>query len=303
MRVYSASANMADWHILRGTNFVLRLFFQLLKPKYGIGVLTPRDRTLGSDLSGRVEAVGDSVKEFHPGDDVFGFARGSFAEYVSVPESHLALKPRNVTFEEAAAVPLAATTALQYLRDRAHVGPGQKVLINGASGGVGTFAVEIGKLLGAEVTAVCSTRSLDTARSIGADHVIDYSQVDFTRAIQRYDCIVAANGYHSIIGYRRALSPGGVFIQMGASLRAILQVSLLGPLVSRIGNRKILPISVARRNKEDLVRLKELLEEGRLKPVIDRRFALDEVSEAMGYLGEGHAVGKVIIIMGEGGAR
>jgi len=292
VKVHAASVNYADWGLLRGKPFLVRLM--------EFGPLKPKNKILGADLAGRVEAVGRNVKQFQPGDEVFGDISacgfGAFAEYVSVPENALVLKPANISFEEAAAVPLAAVTALQGIRDKGQIQPGQKVLINGASGGVGTFAVQIAKSFGAEVTAVCSTRNLDMARSIGADQVIDYTQEDFTQNGQRYDLIIAANGYHSISDYKRALSPEGIYVCTGGSMAQIFQSMLLGPWMSMIGSKKMGNLA-AKSNKKDLVFMKELLEAGKVVPVIDRRYPLSEVAEALGYFGEGHARGKVIITM------
>jgi NADPH:quinone reductase-like Zn-dependent oxidoreductase len=285
VKVYASSINKADLYLLRHPFFVSLVGGRLLKPKREI---------LGTDIAGRVEAVGRNVKQFKPGDEVFGGAPGGFAEYVCAREDLLVLKPTNVTFEKAAAVPVAAITALQGLR-KGHVQPGQKVLINGASGGVGTFAVQIAKSFGAEVTAVCSTKNLDNARSIGADHVIDYSQEDFTKSRQRYDLIIAANGYHWILGYRRALSPKGICVTTGGFMAQIFQAILLGPLISLIGSKKVGSMGFARLNQKDLVLLKELLETGKLVPVIDRCYPLSEVAEAFRYFEEGHAKGKVVI--------
>src|SRR5512139_1043329 len=235
VKVHAASINASDWHLLTADPFPMRLM--------GVGLFKPKNTILGADIAGCVEAVGRNVKQFRPGDavfgDIFGLGSGSFAEYVSVPESVLALKPSNVSFEEAAAVPVAAVTALQGLRDQGHIQPGHKVLINGASGGVGTFAVQIAKSFGAEVTAVCSTRNLEIARSIGADHVIDYTKEDFTQNGQRYDLILAVNGARAILDYRRALSRSGIYVALGGSMPQVLQAILLGPLVSRIGDKKM----------------------------------------------------------------
>jgi len=292
VKVHAASVNAADWGLLRGKPFLVRLM--------EFGPLKPKNKMLGADVGGRVEAVGRNVKQFQPGDEVFGDISacgwGGFAEYVSVPENALALKPANISFEEAAAVPLAAVTALQGIRDKGQIQPGQKVLINGASGGVGTFAVQIAKSFGAEVTAVCSTRNLDMARSIGADQVIDYTQEDFTQNGQRYDLIIAANGYHSISDYKRALSPEGIYVCTGGSMAQIFQSMLLGPWMSMTGSKKMGNLA-AKSNKKDLAFMKELLEAGKVVPVIDRRYPLSEVAEALGYLGEGHAQGKVVITM------
>jgi len=290
IKVHAASVNYADWGLLRGKPFLVRLM--------EFGPLKPKNQILGADLAGRVEAVGRNVKQFQPGDEVFGDISGcgwgAFAEYVSIPENALVLKPANISFEEAAAVPLAAVTALQGLRDKGQIQPGQKVLINGASGGVGTFAVQIAKSFGAEVTAVCSTRNLDMARSIGADQVIDYTQENFTQNRQRYDLILAANGYHSISDYKRALSPEGIYVCTGGSMAQIFQSMLLGPWMSMTGSKKMGNLA-AKSNKKDLFFMKELLEAGKVVPVIDRCYPLSEVAEALGYLGEGHARGKVVI--------
>jgi NADPH:quinone reductase-like Zn-dependent oxidoreductase len=237
------------------------------------------------------------VKQFQLGDEVFGGTSGAFAEYVCAREDRLVLKPSSITFEEAAAAPVAATTALQGLR-KGQIQPGQKVLVDGASGGVGTFAVQIAKSLGAEVTAVCSTGKLDMARSIGADHVIDYTREDFTESGQRYDLIVAVNGYHSILDYRRALSPNGTYVLVGGSriVVRLLQATLLGRLISMTGSKKM-SFLTAKINQKDLVFLKELLEAGKIKPVIDRRYTLNEVPDAFRYFEEGHAKGKVVITL------
>jgi NADPH:quinone reductase-like Zn-dependent oxidoreductase len=240
------------------------------------GLLKPKDPRLGADIAGRVEAVGNNVTQFQPGDEVFGAYKGGFAEYVSVPENRVALKPANSSFEEAAAAPVAALTALQGLRDTGQIQPGQKVLIHGASGGVGTFAVQLAKAFGAEVTAVCSTRNVDLARSIGADHVIDYTQEDFTRNGQRYDLILAVNGYHPMFAYRRALCPTGRYVLVGGSkahlYQALLQALLLGPAISKTGRQKMGFMGIAKISQKDLVCVKELLEAGKVIPVIDRRY-------------------------------
>lgn len=290
VKVQAASVNAADWHLLTADIFLARL---------DRGLFKPRKILLGEDVAGRVEAVGSNVKEFKPGDEVFGdilgSGGGSFAEYVCAPEDALALKPAGLTFEQAAAVPLAAVTALQGLRDKGKLQPGQKVLINGASGGVGTFAVQLAKILGAEVTAVCSTRNLDMVHSLGADHVIDYTKEDFTKSGKQYDLILAVNGYHSIFDYRRALSPNGIYVMAGASRAAqMFQALLLGPWISMFGNKKMVVLS-AKSNKPDLIYIKELLEAGKVVPVIDKSFPLSEVPKALRYLSEVHARGKVVI--------
>ncbi|HEY6288468.1 MAG TPA: NAD(P)-dependent alcohol dehydrogenase, partial [Nitrospiraceae bacterium] len=288
--VYAASVNAGDWHLLRGKPSLVRLM--------GYGLLKPKHTILGSDIAGRIEVVGRNVTQFQTGDEVFGNTAtsgfGGFAEYVSVPEDALVLKPTTLSFEEAAAVPQAALVALQGLRDKGQIQPGQKVLIDGASGGVGTFAVQIAKSFGAEVTAVCSTRNLDMARSIGADHVIDYTQEDFTKNGKRYDLILAVNGYHSISDYKRALNPEGMYVMTGGSSALLFQTMLLGPLISRTGRQKM-GNSAHKPNQKDLVFVKELLEAGKVKPVIDRQYPLRETAEAIRYLEEGHAQGKVVI--------
>jgi NADPH:quinone reductase-like Zn-dependent oxidoreductase len=290
VKVQAASLNAAEWRIVRGKPLMLRLAVGgLLKPKHPIP---------GAAIAGRVEAVGKSVTQFQPGDEVFGDISGcgwgGFAEYVCASEAALALKPANMTFEQAAAVPLAAVTALQGLRDKGQIQPGQKVLINGASGGVGTFAVQIAKSYGAEVTAVCSTRNVDTMRSIGADHIIDYTQEDFTKNGQLYDLIIGANGYHSLSDYKRALSPNGTYVMTGGSGTQLLQTMLMGPWISMTGSKKMGNL-MAKPNQKDLVFMSELLEAGKVVPVIDKCYPLSEVPEALRYLEEGHARGKVVI--------
>ena len=231
-----------------------------------------------------------------PGDEVFGdVGHGSFAEYVSASESAFALKPANLSFDEAAAVPMAAVTALQGLRDKGQIQSGQKVLIVGASGGVGTFAVQIAKALGAEVTAVCSSRNLDLARSIGADHVIDYAREDFTQGSQRYDLIFAVNGFHPLSAYQRALNPQGMYICAGGTLPQIFQAMFVGPFMSRRNGKRLGSMGIATVNQKDLLCLKELLEEGKIAPVIEKNYPLSEAPMAMRYLAEGHARGKVVV--------
>lgn len=290
IKVHATAANYADWALLTGKPFLIRLSSGLSKPKNTI---------LGADVAGRVEAVGRNVKQFQLGDEVFGDISasgwGGFAEYVCASENALVLKPSNISFEEAAAVPLAGVTALQCLRDKAKVQAGQKVLINGASGGVGTYAVQIAKSYGADVTAVCSTRNLDMARSIGADHVIDYTKEDFTQNEQRYDLIIAVNGYHPLSDYKRALSSEGSYVCAGGTMPQIFQAMLLGPFMSIGGNKKLSSMGVAKPKQGDLIFMKELLEAGKVVPVIDKRYPLSEVPDALRYLGEGHAKGKVII--------
>lgn len=286
IKIYAASVNAYDWHFLTADIFLIRFM--------GGGFSKPKYNRLGADVSGRIEAVGKNVKQFKPSDDVFGMIRGSFAEYACAAENLLALKPSNLSFEEAAAVPMAGTTALQGLRDEGKVQPGQKVLINGASGGVGTFAVQIAKIFGAEVTAVCSSGNLDQARSIGADHVIDYTKENFTKSGKHYDVVFAANGYHPLSDYKRALTPKGIYIMAGGTAAQIFQPMLLGWLMSEKEGRKIGGVA-AKRSQKDLVILKELLEAGKVVPVIDRRYTLSETAEALRYLGEKHAKGKIVI--------
>ncbi len=291
IRVHAASVNAADWHYLRGAPFLFRLETGFPKPK---------NTFLGADVAGRVEAVGRNVTQFQPGDEVFGdlseSGRGTFAEYVCASENGLALKPANISFEEAAAVPMAAVVALQGLR-AGKIQRGQKVLVNGASGGVGTFAVQIAKAFGAEVTAVCSTMKLDLVRSIGADHVIDYTQEDFTRNRQQYDLILAVNGYRSISDYKRALSPTGTYVMSGGDTAQMMEAMFLGPWMSRKGSRKMGNLA-AKPNQKDLIFVKELLETGKLVPFIDRCYPLSEVADALRYLEEGHAQGKIVITVG-----
>ena len=289
IKVHAASINAGDYRVRGGKPFLLRLMIG--------GLLKPKNPRVGSDIAGQVEAVGENVKQFRPGDEVFGCAKGAFAEYVLAREAYLALKPTNSTFEEAAAVPVAALTALQGIRHAGGIRPGQKVLIQGASGGVGIFAVQLAKSFGAEVTAVCSTRNLDMARSIGADHAIDYTQEDFTRNGQCYDLIFAVNGYHSLSAYKRALCPQGIYVCAGGTLPQIFQAMLLGSLMSRNGGKKLGSMGIAKVNQEDVVYLGELLEAGKIVPVIDRSYPLSEVVEAIRYVEEIHAQGKVVILV------
>jgi len=294
VKVHAASANPADWHIMRGKPFLVRLM--------GFGLLKPKKKILGVDIAGRVEAVGRNVKQFQPADEVFGESDlrdggGSFAQYVCVSEDALALKPASMTFEEVAVVPLAAVTALQGLRDKGQIRPGQKVLVNGASGGVGTFAVQIAKSFGTEVTGVCSTRNLEMVRSIGADHVIDYTKEDFTKNGQRYDLILDAAANHSMFDHKRALSPKGIYVMVGSfSVAPMFAAMLLGPMISMFGSKKV-GFLMAKMYKKDLVFMKDLLEAGKVVPVIDRRYPLSEVAEAIRYLEERHARGKVVITL------
>jgi len=287
VKIRAASTNPLDWHLMRASPFFVRL---------GGGLRKPKDPRLGADFAGRVEAVGNNVTQFQPGDEVFGVYTGSFAEYVSVPENRVVLKPTTSSFEEAAAIPVAAITALQGLRDTGHIHSGQKVLVNGASGGVGTFAVQIARSYGTEVTGVCSTRNVDLVRSIGADHVIDYTQEDFTRNGRRYDLIYDAVGNRSVSDYKRALNPEGMCVIAGfQNLPRLFEHMVLGPLRSKTGDKKVGLMGIAKPNQKDLVYVKELVEARKVVPVIDRCYALREVPEALRYLEAGHARGKVVI--------
>jgi NADPH:quinone reductase-like Zn-dependent oxidoreductase len=262
-----------------------------------MGLYKSKVKRPGVDVSGQVEAVGKNVIRFRPGDEVFGSCRGAFAEYVCAAQSTLVTKPANVTFEQAAAVPVAAYTALQALRDKGHIHPGQKVLINGASGGVGTFAVQIAKAFGAEVTGVCSTGNVEMVRSIGADQVIDYTEEDFTRGGRRYDVIIDNAGNHPLSACRRVLSPTGTYVGVGGPWRgyiALLAYLITASVWSRFSNRKLRTL-LAKGSMEDLTILRDLMEAGKVTPVIDRRYRLSEVPQAIRYLEEGHARGKVVI--------
>lgn len=293
IKVHAASVNAGDLHYLRGTPWLFRLACGLLKPK---------NIFLGGDVAGRVEAVGKNVTQFQPGDEVLGdlsaSGRGSFAEYVCASETALVLKPANLSFEEAAAFPVAAVTALHGLQSSKQIQPGQKVLINGASGGVGMFAVQIAKAFGAEVTAVCSTKNVDRMRSIGADHVIDYTREDFTKNGQQYDFILAANGYRPISAYKRALTPNGTYVMTGGATAQMFEAMLLGPVLSMTGNKKMGNV-MTKPDQEKLTFIKQLFETGKVKSVIDRCYPLSEVAEAIRYLEAGHAQGKVVITVAQ----
>jgi NADPH:quinone reductase-like Zn-dependent oxidoreductase len=280
IRIRAASVNPLDWHLMRGSPYFIRA-------QAGLGA--PKVTRLGVDLAGQVEGVGRNVTRFQPGDEVFGASRGAFAEYVAARESALAPKPANLTFDQAAAVPVAGCTALLALRDKGQIRPGQKVLINGAAGGVGTFAVQIAKSFGAEVTGVCSTRNVDLVRSIGADHVIDYTRDDFTQGGDRYDLIVDAFGTRSLSGCRRVLARGGTYAVVGGPLAVVKAL-----LVSRFV-RETLVVVMASVKAADLIALKDLIEAKQVTPVIDRRYPLSAVPAAIGYLEQGHARGKVVI--------
>lgn len=290
VKIYASAINSSDATMTRGRPFLGRLWQGLFRPKNTI---------LGADIAGQVEEVGRNVKGFQVGDEVFGeigdVGFGGFAEYVSVPENVLVLKPTNLTFEEAAAVPQASVVALQGLHDHGKIQQGQKVLINGASGGIGTFAVQIAKSFGAEVTGVCSTRNLEMVHSLGADRVIDYTQEDFTRGGRQYDIIFDIAVTHSISAYKRALKPNGVYVACGFN-----PVSLfLGPFISLLGSNKVKSY-IARTNRKDLTYVKELIEEGRVTPVIDRCYPLNEVADAIRYYEERHTRGKIVIIVRAG---
>ena len=291
VRVRAVSVNAYDWHLLTADIFLVRLNRGLLKPKNPV---------LGADIAGEVEAVGRNVQQFKPGDAVFGCLSGcgdgGFAEYASATEDALTLKPANLSFEEAAAVPMAALTALQGLRDEGKIQPGQKVLIHGSAGGVGTYAVQLAKLFGAEVTAVCSTRNLEQTRALGADQVIDYSKEDFAKMGQQYDLIFAVNGYRPISVYRDALKPGGIYAMAGGKPAQMFQALLLGRWMSRDGKK--MRVVSAKVSPKDLVFLRGLLEAGKIRPVIDQRYPLAQTAEALRYLGTGHARGKVVIQVG-----
>jgi NADPH:quinone reductase-like Zn-dependent oxidoreductase len=289
IKIHAASVNPLDWHFMRGTPYLVRIMAGLRRPK---------DTRLGVDMAGRVEAVGASVTQFKPGDEVYGTCKGAFAGYVCASENAVAPKPSNVTFEQAAAVPVAALTALQALRDKGRIQPGQKVLINGAAGGVGTFAVQIARSFGADVTGVCSARNVEMVRSIGANQAIDYTREDFTAGGRRYDLVLDMIGNHSLTECRRALTPEGTLVLVGGPDEGRWIGPLTGPLravaLSRLVRQKLLPL-LTHLNKNDLIVLRGLLEDGKVTPVVDRAYALREVPEAIRYLEEGHARGKVVI--------
>jgi NADPH:quinone reductase-like Zn-dependent oxidoreductase len=291
IKIHAASINSRDWRFLRANPFFIRLV-----PG---GFLQPKNKILGADVAGRVEAVGRNVRQFKPGNEVFGYlpsstGRGTFAEYVCAKENLITLKPANLTFEQAAAAPEAAMTALQGLRDKGNIQPGQKVLINGASGGVGTFAVQIAKAFGAEVTAVCSTRNLEMVRSIGADHVIDYKKEDFTKNRQQYDLILAVNGYHPISDYLKALKPEGTYVVAGGSMFQLAQAAINKKQISKTGHQKISIVTLVQSQK-DLILIKELLESGKIMPVIDGCYPFRKIPDAFWYFEKVHPRGKVVI--------
>jgi len=292
IKVSAASVNPADWHLMEGKPSFARLLF-------GLGLVKPKDTRLGRDVAGQVEAVGKDVTQFNPGDQVFGACRGAFAEYACASESKLAMKPDNVTFEQAASVAVAALTALQGLRDKGQIQPGQKVLINGAAGGVGTFAVQIAKSFGADVTGVCSTRNVDMVRSIGADRVIDYTQEDFTKGTQRYDLIFDLVANHSLSAFRRALNPKGIYVGAGigpggSMIGFLARTALIAPVLSRLASQKFV-IFITKITKEDLTVMRDLMEARKVTPVIERRYRLSEVPEAIRYLATGHARAKLVM--------
>jgi NADPH:quinone reductase-like Zn-dependent oxidoreductase len=294
IRVRAAAINPYEWHFMRGTPYIGRLM--------GMGLRKPKDTRLGVDVAGQVEAVGRNVTQFKPGDEVFGAAPGALAEYACASERRLAMKPDNVTFEQAGSVSIAATTALQALRDKGKLQPGQDVLINGASGGVGTFAVQIAKTFGARVTGVCSTKNVEMVRSIGADDVIDYTKADFTRSGRRYDLIVDTVGNRSLSECRRALTPRGRYVMVGgksgrwvAPLDRLLALKVLSWFVSQD-----MGMIMAHQDKDDLGTLRDLMRDGKVKPVVDRTYPLSQVPEAMRYLETGHARGKVVITVSSG---
>ncbi|HLX07674.1 MAG TPA: NAD(P)-dependent alcohol dehydrogenase [Thermoanaerobaculia bacterium] len=293
IEVRAAAVNPLDWHYVRGSPYFIRLLAGLRRPKV---------TRLGVDVAGRVEAVGVNVRQFKPGDEVFGGCRGAFAEYACASERALVLKPGNVTFEQAAAAPVAAYTALQSLRDHGRLQSGQQVLINGAAGGVGTFAVQIAKSFGAVVTGVCSAGNVSMVRSLGADEVIDYSQEDFTKSGKRYDLILDAVGNHSLLACRRALKPKGILVMVGGSgggLIAMLARALAAVVLSRLVSQDLL-MMLTKPSQKDLTIIRDLMAAGKVTPVIDRRYSLSEVPEAIRYLEGGHARGKVVIILEHG---
>ncbi|MFZ0800462.1 MAG: NAD(P)-dependent alcohol dehydrogenase [Terriglobales bacterium] len=292
IKVRAASVNPLDWRLLRGVPRIFRILFRLHEPS------NSHPGRPGRDVAGQVEAVGRNVTRFKPGDEVFGSCRGAFAEYACTSESALVVKPDNVTFEQAASVPVAALTALQGLRDKGRIQPGQKVLINGAAGGVGTFAVQIAKSFGAEVTGVCNTRNVDLVRSIGADRVIDYTQEDFTKSGQRYDLILDNVGNHSLSACRRILNPNGICVIAGAPKEPgiFLTRFITTPVLSRFVSQMFV-MFIAKMNKEDLTILHDLMKAGKVTPVIDRHYKLTEVPEAIRYLETGHARAKVVITL------
>ena len=289
VKIRASSVNFGNVALIKGKPFISRFWSGLFKPKHTIP---------GSDISGHVAAVGRDVTQFKPGDEVYGDLSGcgfgGYAEYVTCPQEVLALKPENITHEEAATVPQSGLVALQGLRDKGKIREGQKVLIYGASGGNGTFAVQIARAFGTEVTGVCSTRNLEMVRSIGSDHVIDYTREDFTESGELYDLIFATAGYRSIYDYRHALSPEGIYVSAGGAMKQVNQGMMLGPMLSKKGGKKLTYL-YQRPNQEDLIIMKELIESGKVTPVIDRVFPLGEIRQALMYYSGGHSRGKVVI--------
>ena len=288
VKIHAVSVNPLDWHTMRASPFLVRL---------GEGIFKPKHNILGADIAGVVEAVGLNVTEFQPGDSVFGeMTRGGFAEYICVKENAIAKKPKNLSFQEAASIPVVGFTAIQGLRDAGQILSGQKVLINGASGGVGTFAIQYAKSKGADVTGVCSTRNLELVRSIGADHVIDYTQEDFTKAQQKYDLVFDTVGDRSMAEYKRALTPNGKYVIAGfTTLSRLFSIFLFSGWATRKTNQNIGFMGIANPNKDDLLYIKELLETDQIHPVIDQCFPFEETAEAIRYLETGRARGKVIV--------
>jgi NADPH:quinone reductase-like Zn-dependent oxidoreductase len=288
LKVCAASVNPLDWHILRGEPFLVRLM--------GFGLLKPKHRILGADMAGRVEAIGKNVTQFKVGDEVFGSSMGGFAEYARIRESQAAAKPATMTFEQAAAVPVAGLTALQALRKHGRIQDGQHVLINGASGGVGTFAVQIARALGAHVTGVCSGKNLEMVRSLGADHVIDYAKEDFWVSGKQYDLIIDNAAFYSIGKPLRALKATGAYVVVGgsSSTTSVLQSLIFNPIIAKMRGRRVVSF-IANVNQADLVLMKELMEAGKVVPVIDRKYSLGETPQAIRYVEEGHTRGKVVI--------
>jgi NADPH:quinone reductase-like Zn-dependent oxidoreductase len=290
IKIKATALNAADWHMLRADPFLVRLTEGFSKPKNTIR---------GADVAGVVEAVGSGVTQFKPGDEVYGelvaSGWGGLAEYTCAPEKLLAPKPRNISFEQAAAVPMAGMTAVQALRDKGKVQAGQKVLIAGAGGGVGTFAVQIAKAMGAHVTAVCGTRNVERMRKLGVDRVIDYTKDDFTRSGEQYDLILGVNGHRKLSEYKQALAPQGTYVMVGGETGQMFEAMLLGPLLS-LGSQKKLTNVMAHASQKELLYLKELIEAGQVTPVVDRCYPLEKAADAMRYLEEGHAQGKIVVV-------
>ena len=290
VKVHSASVNISDYYGMAGFSRIV-----------GGGIRAPKEKRVGGDFAGRIESIGPGVVTFKPGDDVFGTCRGSFAEYAIAREARIAIKPPDLAFEEMAAVPVAGLTALQCIRDKGRVEPGQEVLVNGASGGVGTFAVQIAKALGAQVTGVCSTRNLDQARTIGATHVVDYTKEDFTRDGRDYDLICDIAGNRSASDYKRALKKGGTCLFVGIAgnpLLGLVRLTVEGKIGSLTGGKTLKFMGIAKIDPKDLAYVAGLIESGKVRSVIDRRYPLDDIVEALSYIGEKHTRGKVVIDVG-----